>query len=65
MIGRPGVEGGDRPHADLGSHKIRPLTKRQQNFYISDPALERLILERIQFHIAVFPFLSLPDQVTQ
>ena len=64
MIDQPGVEGGGRPHADLGSHKIRPLTKRAQKFYISDPVLARFVLEKISFHVAVFPFISLPDQVT-
>lgn len=59
----PRAKGGDRPHADLDSHKIRPLTKRAQFFYIPDE-LQPLILEKISFHIAVFPFLSLPDQVT-
>jgi hypothetical protein len=58
------AEGGGRPHADLDSHKIRPLTKRAQNFYISDPVLAQFILEKISFHVAVFPFLSLPDQAT-
>ena len=57
--------GGGGTQADLGSHKIRPLTKRAQFFYISsDPALAQFILEKISFHIAVFPFLSLPDQET-
>jgi len=26
-----------------------------------DPALQRFILEKISFHIALFPFLSIPD----
>lgn len=59
--------GGGRTRADLASHQIRPLTKRAQIFQIpdgGDPALQRFILEKIQFHFAVFPFLSLPDQET-
>jgi hypothetical protein len=62
-----GETGGGRPPAKPDSHQIRPLTTSAQIFKISDKgclALQRFILEKIQFHIAVFPYFSLPDQET-
>lgn len=59
--------GGGRSQADLDSHQIGPLTRRAQLFLIpdgGDPTLQRFILEKISFHIAVFPYISLPDQET-
>jgi hypothetical protein len=56
--------GGGRPPTDLASHQIRPLSTSTQIFKIPDEgdlALQRIILEKISFHIAVFPFLSIPD----
>jgi len=38
-----------------------------QIFKIPDegcPALQRFILEKIKFHVAMFPYFSLPDQET-
>jgi hypothetical protein len=62
-----GETGGGRPPARPDSHQIRPLTTSTQIFKIPDEGdlvLQRLILEKISFHIAVFPYFSLPDQET-
>jgi len=62
-----GETGGGRPPARPDSHQIRPLTTSTQIFKIPDEGdlvLQRFILEKISFHIAVFPYLSLPDQET-
>lgn len=62
-----GATGGTRPPADVDSHQIRPLTTSTQIFKIPDQgetALGRFILEKISFHIALFPYVSLPDQET-
>jgi hypothetical protein len=62
-----GETGGGRPPTEGALHQIRPLTTSAQIFKIPDegcPVLQRFILEKISFHIAVFPFLSLPDQET-
>ena len=62
-----GETGGGRPPARPDSHQIRPLTTSTQIFKIPDEGdlvLQRFILEKISFHIAVFPYFSLPDQET-
>jgi|GEM_PF-6838498 len=59
--------GGGRAPTEVGSDKIRPLTTSTQIFKIPDEgglALQRFILEKILFHIALFPYISLPDQET-
>lgn len=62
-----GETGGGRPPTEGASHQIRPPSLSAQIFKIpdeGDPILQRYILEKISFHIAVFPYLSLPDQET-
>ena len=59
--------GGGRPPTEVDSHQIRPLTRSTQIFKIpdgGDPVLQRFILEKISFHVALFPHLFLPDQET-
>lgn len=56
--------GGEGAPARPASSQIRPLPMPAQFFKIPDegePALQRLILEKISFHFAVFPFFSIPD----
>jgi hypothetical protein len=56
--------GGGRPPSRSASTQIRSLSTSTQIFKIPDEgdlALQRIILEKISFHIAVFPFLSIPD----
>jgi len=62
-----GREGGGRPQAGVDCHQIRSLPMSAQIFKIPDegcPALQRFILEKIKFHVAMFPYFSLPDQET-
>ena len=62
-----GETGGGRPPARPDSHQIRPVTVPTPKIEIRDegcPVLQRFILEKISFHIAVFPYFSLPDQET-
>ena len=62
-----GETGGGRPPARSASPQIRPLPLSAQIFKIPDEGdlvLQRFILEKISFHIAVFPYFSLPDQET-
>ena len=62
-----GETGGGRPPARSASPQIRPAPLSAQIFKIPDegcPVLQRFILEKISFHIAVFPYFSLPDQET-
>jgi hypothetical protein len=62
-----GETGGGRPPTEGASHQIRPPPLSAQIFKIpdeGDPVLQRFILEKISFHIAVFPYFSLPDQET-
>ena len=64
MGGPEAGTGGGRPPTDLASHQIRSLSTSTQIFKIPDQgesALGRFICEKISFHIAVFPFLSIPD----
>ncbi len=63
----PGEAGGGRPPTELASHQIRPLPMPTQFFKIPDQgelALARYIDEKISFHIAVFPYFFLIDEVT-
>jgi hypothetical protein len=56
--------GGGRPPLRTVSTQIRSAPRSAQIFKIpdeGDPVLQRFILEKIQFHFAVFPFLSIPD----
>ncbi len=51
------IDGGGRPPRDRDSFLIKPLSMRDKNFEI----LERIIMSRLSFHIAVFPFIHWTD----
>ena len=56
--------GGGRSPGGPDSYQIRPLTTSTQIFKIpdeGDPVLQRFILKNIQFHVAVFPYFSIPN----
>jgi hypothetical protein len=58
--------GGARPPSRSASTQIRPALMSTQIFKIpdeGDPVLQQFILEKISFHIAVFPFFSIPDSM--
>jgi len=59
--------GGGRPPDGSDSTQIRPLTGSTQIFKIPDDgdlALQQFIIEKISFHIALFPYVDLPNQET-
>jgi hypothetical protein len=62
-----GATGGDRPPSKPDSHQIRSASMPAQFFKISDEGdlvLQRFILEKISFHMVLFPFLFLPEEWT-
>jgi hypothetical protein len=63
----PGADGGGRPPSRSVLTQIRSASMPAQIFKIldeGDPFLQRFIIEKISFHIALFPYVDLPDQET-